>query len=185
MSPVIIGIIVIVVLLAVFIASKYNNFVVLRERVKKSWKDIDIQLKRRFDLIPNLLETVKGYSSHEKEIFTKVAELRSGYEKTNSVAEKGKISGELSSVLRGINVSLEAYPELKANENFRELQLELQNTEDKIAYARQFYNDITNRYNQEIKVFPGNIIAGLFKFEEAEYFETKDEQERENVKVKF
>lgn len=175
----------IIAALVVIVVAYYNNFTVLRERVKKAWKDIDIQLKRRFDLIPNLLETVKGYSSHEKEIFEKVAKLRTGYENASSVSEKGKISSEVSSIVRDINVTLEAYPELKANENFKELQAELKNTEDKIAYSRQFYNDITTRYNQAIKVIPGVIFASLFRFEEAEYFETQNEQERENVKVQF
>lgn len=174
-----------ILLIIITIINYYNRFTVLRERVKKAWKDIDIQLKRRFDLIPNLLETVKGYSNHEKEILEKVTELRSGYNNTDSLKEKGKIAGELSKVVRDVNVTLESYPDLKANENFRELQLELKNTEDKISYSRQFYNDIVTRYNQAIKVIPGAIIAAMFKFEEAEYFETEKAEERENVKVKF
>lgn len=176
--------IIILILLILVCISYYNKFVSLKERVTKAWKDIDIQLKRRFDLIPNMLETVKGYSNHEKELFTKVTELRSGYENSSSVAEKGKIAGELSRVVRDINVTLEAYPELKANENFKALQLELKNTEDKIAYSRQFYNDIANRYNQAIKLFPGVLFASIFRFEPVEYFETPKE-EQENVKVQF
>lgn len=175
---------IILIVLVLAIISYYNIFITLKERVTKAWKDIDIQLKRRFDLIPNMMETVKGYSNHEKELFTKVTELRSGYENATSVAEKGKIAGELSKVVRDINVTLEAYPELKANENFRELQLELKNTEDKITYSRQFYNDIANRYNQTIKLFPGVIFASIFRFTPVEYFETQKE-ERENVKVQF
>lgn len=164
--------------------SYHNKFVTLKERVTRAWKDIDIQLSRRFDLIPNIVETIKGYTKHESETLTKVTELRTGYNNATTVGEKAKIAEEMSSVVRELNVTVEAYPELKANENFMQLQSELKNTEDKIAYSRQFYNDIVNTYNQAIKLFPGTFFAKMFNFEPVEYFEVENEK-RENVKVQF
>ena len=162
----------------------HNKFVRLKERVSRAWKDIDIQLTRRFDLIPNIVETIKAYTKHEGDTFTKVTELRTGYNNAKTVGEKAKIADEMSKVVRDIKVTVEAYPELKANENFMQLQAELKNTEDKIAYSRQFYNDIVNTYNEAIKLFPGALFANMFRFEPAEYFEAENEK-KENVKVQF
>ena len=165
----------------------YNKLVKARNRVKNSWSQIDVQLKRRFDLIPNLAETVKGYAKHEAGIFEEFARARNVYSQASA---KGDIAGmsEANTMLSGalsrlIAVS-EAYPELKANTNFESMMEELSKTEDKIAYARQFYNDVVMSYNNLREVFPGSIVANMFAFKEAELF-TIDEASRENVKVQF
>lgn len=163
----------------------YNRLIGLKERVRKAWADIDIQLKRRFDMIPNLVETVKGYAKHESETLTKVTQLRAKYNETESIKEKAEITNETTKLLNDFLVSVEAYPELKANENFSQLQSEIKNTEDKISYSRQFYNDITARYNISIKTVPTSIIAGMFGFTPEELFQIENPQERENVKVEF
>lgn len=186
----VIGIIVLVlvILVAVFVVNIYNQLVVLRNNVKNSWSQIDVQLKRRFDMIPNLVETVKGYATHEKDIFQEFAKARglyaqaaqSGSVADASAAEKG-ISGAISRLL----MVQEQYPELKANENFKELMLQLKETEDKISFGRQFYNDTALKLNNKIELFPSNIIANMFKFKQAEFFVVDNEEERKGVKVKF
>ena len=174
----------VVVLIVLWIISSYNSLVTLRQRVNNGWSQIDVQLQRRFDLIPNLVETVKGYTKHEETVFTKVSELRTSWAKASTVAEKAEISNQLSGALKTIMAVSESYPELKSNSNFTELQQELQNTEDKISYSRQFYNDIVTKYNTRIQVFPTSIVASMFHFESADLFKVSEEG-RQNVKVSF
>lgn len=175
----------IVVILVIAIISMYNGLVSSRVKVDNAWSQIDVQLQRRFDLIPNLVETVKGYMEHESDVLTKVAELRTSWANATSVKEKSELDGELSGALKTIMAVSENYPELKANENFSQLQEELQNTENKIAFSRQFYNDITTKYNTKLEVVPSNIIASMFHFEPAELFEAESQEARKNVKVDF
>lgn len=180
--------IIIVFAIFLFIVGLYNNLVSLRIRVKNAWSQIDTQLKRRFDLIPNLVETVKGYTSHEQETLEKVIEARNKYSSANTVEASAKAEGELSSTLKNLFALAESYPDLKANENFKALQIELSGTEDKIAFARQFYNDSVQKYNSSLLVFPNNIIVSLFgknKFKEENFFEIEDASQRKNVKVDF
>ena len=175
---------VIVVVIAAWVVAIYNGLVVLRNRFENAWSQIDVQLKRRTDLIPNLLETVKGYAAHEKEVFTKVTEARSALVNAQGVADQAQANNMLTGALKTLFAVAEAYPELKANQNFMMLQEELAGTESKIAYARQFYNDTVLKYDNKREKFPSNIIAGLFGFKEREYFET-GEADREPVKVDF
>ena len=179
-----IALLVIVVLLLVWIIAVYNNLVSLKMRVKNAWAQIDTQLKRRFDLIPNLVETVKGYAAHEQGTLEKVIAARNTYTSANTVEEKAKANNELTSTLKSIFALGEAYPELKANENFLALQTELAGTEDKVAYSRQFYNDTVQMYNTAIMKFPNNILAGMFGYKEEPFF-TIDDAEKEPVKVQF
>lgn len=181
--------IVVVVILILWIIGVYNKLISLKMRVKNAWAQIDTQLKRRFDLIPNLVETVKGYTKHEEETLTKVVEARNKY-----VAASGSVEGSaeaektLNTSLKQLFALAEAYPDLKANENFTALQVELSGTEDKIAYSRQFYNDTVTMYNEALMVFPNNLIVSMFgkgKFEDAKFFEIGNEEERKNVKVQF
>lgn len=165
----------------------YNSLVKSREDLEQAWSEIDNQLKRRFDLIPNLVETVKGYAAHEKSTLEEVIKARNAYIAAgSSVDQKIDAENALTSGLKQIFALSESYPELKANANFKELQIELTGTEDKIAYARQFYNTSANEYNQKLLIFPNSIIVSMFKgkFMEAKYFEAAAE-ERENVKVQF
>ena len=178
-------ILIIVVLIILIFIKLYNDLISLRQKVKNGWIQIDVQLQRRFDLIPNLVETVKGYMEHESDVLTKVAELRTSWANATSVKEKSELDGELSGALKTIMAVSENYPELKANENFSQLQEELQNTENKIAFSRQFYNDITTKYNTKLEVVPSNIIASMFHFEPAELFEAESQEARKNVKVDF
>ncbi len=178
-------ILIIVVLIILIFIKLYNDLISLRQKVKNGWSQIDVQLQRRFDLIPNLVETVKGYMEHESDVLTKVAELRTSWANATSVKEKSELDGELSGALKTIMAVSENYPELKANENFSQLQEELQNTENKIAFSRQFYNDITTKYNTKLEVVPSNIIASMFHFEPAELFEAESQEARKNVKVDF
>ena len=178
-------ILIIVVLILVFLISIYNNLVSLRQKVKNAWSQIEIQLQRRFDLIPNLVETVKGYMGHESNILTKVAELRTAWANAKTVAEKSNLDTQLSDTLKTIMAVSEAYPDLKANQNFINLQQELANTENKISYSRQFYNDIVTTYNTKIQVFPSNIVAGMFNFTQETLFEVDNPEARKNVKVDF
>lgn len=179
-----IALIVVVVLLIVWIIGVYNNLVSLKMRVKNAWAQIDTQLKRRFDLIPNLVETVKGYAAHEQGTLEKVIAARNTYASATSVEDKAKANNELTSTLKSIFALGEAYPELKANENFLALQTELAGTEDKVAYSRQFYNDTVQMYNTAIMKFPNNIFAGMFGYKEEPFF-TIDDAEKEPVKVQF
>jgi len=178
-------ILIIVVLILVFLINIYNNLVSLRQKVKNAWSQIEIQLQRRFDLIPNLVETVKGYMGHESNILTKVAELRTAWANAKTVAEKSNLDTQLSDTLKTIMAVSEAYPDLKANQNFISLQQELANTENKISYSRQFYNDIVTTYNTKIQVFPSNIVARMFNFTQETLFEVDTPEARKNVKVDF
>ena len=178
-------VLIIIVLLVLYVISIYNSLVGLRQKVKNGWSQIDVQLQRRFDLIPNLVETVKGYMSHESDVLTKVAELRTSWANASTVSEKSKIAGELSGALKTIRAVAESYPDLKANSNFAQLQDELQNTEDKIAFSRQFYNDIATKYNTKLQVVPSNVIASMFHFEPEQLFEAENNEVRKNVKVDF
>ena len=175
----------IVVILVIAIISMYNGLVSARVKVDNAWSQIDVQLQRRFDLIPNLVETVKGYMEHESEVLTKVAELRTSWANSNSVKEKAELDNQLSETLKTIMALSENYPDLKANQNFAQLQQELQNTEDKISFSRQFYNDTTTMYNTKLEVVPSNIIASMFGFKPEELFKTESEEARKNVKVDF
>ena len=176
---------VIVVLIILWIIGVYNGLVRLRQKVRNAWSQIEIQLQRRFDLIPNLVETVKGYAKHESGVFEKVAELRTSWANASSISEKAEIGNELSGVLKTIMAVSENYPELKANQNFIDLQEQLKETEDKIAFSRQFYNDAVTMYNTKIEVFPSNLIAGMFGFKPETLFKTESEEARKNVNVKF
>ena len=176
---------IIIAVIVIFIIATYNGLVTARLKVRNSWSQIDVQLQRRFDLIPNLVDTVKGYMKHESETLTKIAELRTAWAGANTVAEKANLDNQLSDTLKTIMAVSENYPDLKANQNFSELQEELRNTENKISYSRQFYNDTVTMYNMKIAVFPSNIIASMFNFREEELFKTDDEQARKNVKVDF
>lgn len=176
--------IIIVVLILIYLGSTYNSFVVLRNRVKDQWAQIDVQLKRRFDLIPNLVETVKGYASHEKDTLEAVVKARNEYLSSDTPEGKIAANNDLNKVVTKLFALAESYPELKADASFRELQTTLTETEDKISYARQFYNDVVMKYNNKVEVFPSNIVAGLFGFKTSAYFNATEE-ERENVKVKF
>ena len=176
--------IIIVVLILIYLGSTYNSFVVLRNRVKDQWAQIDVQLKRRFDLIPNLVETVKGYASHEKDTLEAVVKARNEYLSSDTPEGKIEANNDLNKVVTKLFALAESYPELKADTNFRELQTTLTETEDKISYARQFYHDVVMKYNNKVEVFPSNIVAGMFGFKTSAYFNATEE-ERENVKVKF
>ena len=181
---ILIVVVAIVVLLLIYVASTYNKLVDLRNRVHDQWSQIDVQLKRRFDLIPNLVNTVKGYAKHEEKTLEQVIEARNNYNKATTQDEKMAANNELSQTLSHLFAVAENYPDLKANTNFLELQTELQDTENKIAMARQFYNDTVLTLNNKIEMFPSNIIAGLFHFKKEEFFQAVEE-ERENVKVEF
>ena len=178
-------IVIVIVVICIVVVAMYNNLVSLRQRVQNAWSQIDVQLQRRFDLIPNFVETVKGYMTHEKETFEKIASLRTSWANANSVSEKAELDNQLSTTLKTIMAVSENYPELKANQNFSELSEELRNTENKISFSRQFYNDIVTTYNTKIQVFPSNIVAGLFNFTQETLFEVDNPEARKNVKVDF
>ncbi len=175
---------IIIILLVIWVIAIYNSLVTKRTRVDNGWAQIDVQLKRRYDLIPNLVETVKGYAAHEKEVLEKVAELRSRAMGATSPKESAEANNMLSATLKTLFAVAENYPQLKANENFMRLQEELTTTENKIAFARQFYNDVVMDYNVTIQKFPQTIIASMFNFKPREFFPAPAE-EREVVKVKF
>lgn len=177
---------VIVVLLVASVAM-YNGLVGLRNQVKNAWAQIDVQLKRRYDLIPNLVETVKGYAKHEREVFENVTKARNMAQaaSASNAAERGKLEGELSSALTRLLAVAEAYPELKANQNFLALQEELTSTENKISFSRQFYNDSVLRYNNQTQMFPSVIIAGIAGFKAGEFFEVTVPEEKNAPKVSF
>ena len=184
MSAFVIFIIVIAVV-AIYAVQIYNSLVRLRNQVKNAWSQIDVQLKRRHDLIPNLIETVKGYMTHERETLENITKARSAAVEASSVADKSKAETELSGALGKFNLVVENYPDLKANQNFLELQEELTSTENKISFARQAYNDQVLFYNNKIEMFPSNILAGMFNFTKEEFFEIEIEGEREVPKVQF
>lgn len=174
-----------VVLIGGFVWITYNGLVTLRMRVKEGWSGIDVQLKRRYDLIPNLVETVKGYAKHEKEVFENVTKARSAAMGAGTIGEQAEAENMLTGTLKSLFAVAEAYPDLKAQANFQELQQELTDTEDKIAYARQFYNKNVLAYNTRIQTFPANLVASAFNFSEEDFFEIEEPTERENVKVSF
>jgi len=175
----------IVAILILFIVGAYNSLVRLRNQVKNAFAQIDVQLKRRHDLIPNLIETVKGYMVHERETLTKITEARSNAMNANTVSEKAQTEGVLSGLMGKLQVAVEAYPDLKANTNFLALQEELTSTENKLSFARQSYNDQVLNYNNKTQVFPSNVIAGMFGFKQGDFFEIADVAEKEVPKVKF
>jgi LemA protein len=176
----------IVIGLVLFFIYKYNGFIVLRTRVEEAWADIDVQLKRRYDLIPNLVSTVKGYATHESEAFEKVSEARSKAMQAGSIEEKGQAENALSGTLKSLFAISESYPELKANTNFLQLQNELSDTENKIQAARRFYNGNVKEFNTRVETFPSNLIAKMFKFIKKDFFELeKNSSEKEPVQVKF
>lgn len=182
---IVIGVIIIfLVILAVFTVAIYNGLVGSRNRVKNAWSQIDVQLKRRADLIPNLVETVKGYAKHEKTVFEEVTKARASLMNAKTVQENAEANNMLTDTLKSLFAVAENYPELQANENFLELQGQLEETEDKIAYSRQFYNDTVLIYNNKCQMFPSNILARQFSFTESEFFEI-EESAKEVPKVEF
>ena len=176
--------IVVVVALVLYVVLSYNGMIKLRNRVKEAWSDIDVQLKRRYNLIPNIIETVKGYAAHEEGVFTKVTEARSQAINATGIKGQGAAENMLSGALKSLFAVAESYPDLKANENFMQLQNELVDTEDKIQSARRFYNSVVKDFNTKIQQFPAKIIAQVFKFKDEEFFEA-DEEQKENVEVSF
>ena len=174
----------IVVVLVIFVIAQYNTLVRLRNRIENSWAQIDVQLKRRWDLIPNLVETVKGYAAHEKETLERVIAARNAATTAEGPEAQAQSENLLTGALRQLFAVSEAYPDLKANQNFLELQEELTATEGRIAYARQHYNDSVLKYNNKIQTFPGVVIAGPLNFTAREYFEADDDS-RGNVSVEF
>lgn len=180
----IIVVVAILIFLVATIIHMYNNLVGLRNRVKNSYSQIDVQLKRRNDLIPNLVETVKGYAGHEKGVLEEVTKARTSVMNASSIEETSAADNQLTGALKSLFAVAENYPELKANSNFQQLQSELSETEDKISYARQFYNDVVLKYNNACQQFPSNIMAKLFGFNEEAFFEAPAE-ERAVPKVEF
>lgn len=176
-------ILVVIVVVVLFVIYIYNSLIRLRMRVKNAWSQIDVQLKRRYDLIPNLISAVKGYMKHEKGVLEEVTKARTSLI-SGSMKDKAKASNQITDALKSIFAVAENYPQLKANENFKQLQEELSGTESKIAYARQFYNDSVMSYNESLQVFPKNLFAKLFSFKAEEFFKA-DGKERGNVKVEF
>jgi LemA protein len=174
----------VIAIILIYLIAAYNRFIVLRNRIENAWAQIDVQLKRRFDLIPNLIETVKGYAKHERKVFTEVTAARTAMMSATTLKEKAKANNQLTETLKSLFAVAENYPKLEANQNFLMLQEELSGTESKIAYARQAYNDSVLLYNNGIQMFPGSVIAGMFAFTQKEFFKT-EEAEKENVKVKF
>lgn len=175
----------IVVILVFAVISMYNNLVTSKVKVDNAWSQIDVQLQRRFDLIPNFVETVKGYAAHETETFEKITSLRTSWANASTISEKAELDNQLSGALKTIMAVSENYPELKANQNFSELSEELRNTENKISFSRQFYNDSVTMYNQKLLTFPSNIIANMFNFKSHDLFKADSDEARKNVKVDF
>ena len=177
-------ILIVVAVIVLYVISTYNGLVVLRNKVKDQWSQIEVQLKRRADLIPNLVETVKGYAKHEKSTLEDVVKARNTYLSASTPEDQLKADGELTKAVNKLFALAESYPDLKANESFLSLQKELTTCEEKITYARQFYNDSVLSYNNKIELFPSSIIASMFHFEKEKFFEASAE-ERKNVQVKF
>lgn len=177
-------IILVIVAIVVFVWFLYNSIIVAKLRISEALSQIDVQLKRRADLIPNLVEAVKGYAKHEKSLFEKVTQQRASLVSAKSVEEKAKANNQLTETFKSIFAVAESYPDLKASQNFLDLQDEVSDTENKIAYSRQFYNSNVLDYNTKLKVFPNVLIAGLLGFKEAEFF-AANEEERKHVKVSF
>lgn len=182
MTLIIIAIIVVIAFVAVGI---YNGLIKLRNTSEQAWADVDVQLKRRYDLIPNLVETVKGYASHEQETFEKVVQARNQAMGASTPGDKGQAENFLTSALKSLFALAEAYPDLKANQNFLDLQDELSKIEEQIQLARRYYNAVVRDLNTKIETVPSNIVANMFHFETREYFELDSEEERETPKVDF
>ena len=178
-------VLVVVVAVVLWIVGVFNGLVTLKNRAKEAWSDIDVQLKRRYDLIPNLVETVKGYASHEKELFEKVTQARASAMSAQGAKEKAGAENMLSDTLKSLFAVSENYPDLKASVNFLELQRELSDTEDKIQAARRFYNTNVRDLNIKVESFPANMIANSFGFKQMDLFQTDNEAEKEPVAVKF
>lgn len=181
-------ILIIIGVIILWLIGIYNSFVRLVNRTKEAWSDINVQLKRRYDLIPNLVETVKGYAAHEKQVFEKVTEARVkalNAGTSGNMKEMANAENTLSGALKSLFAIAENYPNLRATENFKELQLELTDTEDKIQAARRFYNSNVRDLNIKIEMFPYSLIAGIFKFEKREFFDLEEEAAKEPIKIKF
>lgn len=183
-TTIIIIVVGVILFLAFYVIGVYNNLINARNKVNDQFSQIDVQLKRRSDMIPNLVETVKGYAKHEEKTLTEVIEARNKMASSTGINDKLEASNQVTSALNKLFALSEAYPELKANENFKSLQNDLKETEDKISYARSFYNDTVLTYNNLREQFPSNIIAGMFNFKKIDFFEA-EEKARENVQVKF
>lgn len=175
----------IVVIIAIVLIVIYNQLVTLRQRVQNAWSQIDVQLQRRFDLIPNLVETVKGYMTHEQETLTKVTDLRSSWADAKTVEQKAELEGQLTDTLKTIMAVAENYPNLKADQSFNNLQTELSDTENKISYSRQFYNDTVTMYNTKLETFPSNLVASMFGFKASTLFNVDNDEAKKTVKVEF
>ncbi len=184
MSPMLIGIVVLAVI-AFYVFGLYNGLVRLKEQLKEAWSQIDVQLKRRADLIPNIVESVKGYAKHEKEVFENVTKARAALMGASGAQEKAEANNVLTQALGKLFAVAEAYPQLKANENFVQLQKELSDTEDKVAYSRQYYNTTVMEYNVRVKTFPAALFAKSFGFMPEEFFKTDSEEDRKAPKVQF
>ena len=183
-----IGLIILIVILAIIaftLIGIYNSLVQLRVRADNAWSDIDVQLKRRYDLIPNLVETVKGYAAHEKGTFENIAKYRSAAMAASSPAEKSEAEGQLTQALRGLLAVAEAYPQLQASQQFQSLQNSLNGLEDAIQNARRYYNAVVRDFNTKIQSFPSNLVAGMFHFQQRQFFDIADPAQREPVAVKF
>src|SRR3989339_1235189 len=184
MNKALIVILVAVALIVIWLIGVYNSLIRLKNRVKEAWSDIDVQLKRRYDLIPNLMETVKGYMKHEEGVLTKVTQARASAMQAQGIAEKGQAENMLSETLKSLFAVAENYPDLKASQNFLQLQDEISDTENKIQASRRFYNGQVRDFNIKIQTFPNNVFANVLNFKKYEFFEA-DEKEKENIKVKF
>jgi len=177
--------IIVVAAIIFWLIGVYNSLIKQRNQTDEAWSDIDVQLKRRYDLIPNLVETVKGYAKHERELFENVTKARSVAMGAQSVEEKGKAENMLAGTLKSLFAVAENYPDLKANQNFLKLQDELSDTENKIQASRRFYNGNVRDFNTKIQVFPNNMLAGMMGFKKYEFFEIEEAAEKEPVKVQF
>jgi LemA protein len=171
------------VLLVFYVIGLYNGLIRFRNQVQNAWSQIDVQLKRRHDLIPNLIETVRGYMKHERETLESVTKARADAMSAQTVGDKAKAEGILGGALGQLRIAVEAYPDLKANQNFLSLQEELSSTENKISFSRQNYNDQVLFYNNKIQMFPSNIVAGMFNFQKSEFFQLEDKADKEVPKV--
>ena len=188
MTWIIYALMALVAIIVIWLIAVYNGLITSKNRLAEAWSDIDVQLKRRYDLIPNLVETVKGYATHEQETLEKVIEARNqaiAAQNSGDLVDQQQAENNLSGLLRHLFALSENYPDLKANQNFLELQRELTDTEDKIQAARRFYNGNVRDFNTKIQVFPNNIIAGWLKFTARKFFEVENEAEKQNVQVKF
>lgn len=174
-----------VALIVIFVIGVYNSLITLKNRTKEAWSDIDVQLKRRYDLIPNLVSTVKGYAKHEDKLFNDVTNARANAISADGVGAQADAENMLAGTLKSLFAVAEDYPDLKANENFMKLQDELSDTENKIQAARRFYNGNVRDFNTKLQVFPNNILANFFSFKQFDFFELENEKEKENVKVSF